>query len=61
MLNRTWKQNQLSVLVILMFAAAVYPLAFASTEIKWEKSIEKGMMEAQETGKPIMMDFYTDW
>ena len=61
MLNCVWKRKQHTALVILMLTAVVYPLGFASTEIKWEKSIEKGMMEAQKTGKPIMMDFYTDW
>lgn len=61
MLNFVWKQKQCTVLVILMLTAAAYSLGFASTEIKWEKSIEKGMMEAKKTGKPIMMDFYTDW
>ena len=61
MLNCVWKQKQDTVLVILMLTAVAYPLGFASTEIKWEKSIEKGMMEAQKTGKPIIMDFYTDW
>ena len=61
MLNCVWKKKQHTALVILMLTAAAYPLAFASTEIKWEKSIEKGMMEAKKTGKLIMMDFYTDW
>ena len=48
-------------MIILMLTAAAYPLAFASTEIIWEKSVEKGMMEAKKTGKPVMMDFYTEW
>ena len=61
MLNCVWKQKQHTVWIILMLTAVAYPLGFASTEIKWEKSIEKGMMEAKKTGKPIMMDFYTDW
>lgn len=61
MLNCVWKKKQGTVLVILMLTVVAYPLGFASAEIKWEKSIEKGMMEAKKTGKPIMMDFYTDW
>lgn len=61
MFNFVWKQRQHTALAILTLTAVAYSLAFATTEIKWEKSIEKGMMEAQKTGKPIMMDFYTEW
>ncbi len=33
----------------------------ASAEIQWSESIEETLSKAAETGKPIMMDFYTDW
>lgn len=29
-------------------------------EVKWGTSIEEAMKQSTETGKPIMMDFYTD-
>ncbi len=61
MLNCVWGPRRRVALAILTLTTGIYLLAFATTEIKWEKSIEKGMMEAQKTGKPIMMDFYTDW
>ena len=30
-------------------------------EIRWEKSFENAMQRAKSEGKPIMIDFYTDW
>jgi len=36
------------------------PALVANAEISWEKSLEDGMKEAEKTGKPIMLDFYTD-
>ena len=32
----------------------------AKAEVKWGTSIEEAMKQSAETGKPIMMDFYTD-
>ena len=61
MLNRVWKQRQSSVLAILLLTVIASPFALAAKEIQWEKSIEKGMAAAKATGKPIMMEFYTDW
>ena len=29
-------------------------------QVKWGTSIEETMKQSAETGKPIMMDFYTD-
>jgi len=37
------------------------PALVANAEISWEKSLEDGMKEAEKTGKPVMLDFYTDW
>jgi thiol:disulfide interchange protein len=37
------------------------PALIASAEIQWSKSVEESLSKAAETGKPIMMDFYTDW
>jgi thiol:disulfide interchange protein len=39
----------------------IMPALLASAEINWEKSLEDGMKEAEKTGKPVMLDFYTDW
>jgi len=61
MLNHVWKQKQEVVFAILLLTVIATPLAWTGQEIQWEKSIEKGMAEAKKTGKPVMMDFYTDW
>ncbi|MBU4310721.1 thioredoxin family protein, partial [bacterium] len=29
--------------------------------IKWYENFDGGLAEAKRTGKPIMIDFYTDW
>ena len=33
----------------------------AEEKIQWAESIGKGLAEAKKTGKPVMMDFYTEW
>jgi thiol:disulfide interchange protein len=30
-------------------------------KLNGKKTLEDGMKEAAKTGKPIMLDFYTDW
>lgn len=48
-------------LVVLLLLVGTIPALIASEEVKWEKSLEDGMKEAAKTGKPVMLDFYTDW
>ncbi len=31
------------------------------TQIQWVDTVEEATKQSTETGKPIMMDFYTDW
>ncbi|MCH8293509.1 MAG: hypothetical protein ACE1ZS_04525 [Candidatus Poribacteria bacterium] len=61
MFNRVWKQRSQVLIVVVLLAVLASPMVLATKGIKWEKSIEKGMAEAKKTGKPIFMDFYTDW
>ena len=61
MFNHVWKQRRQALITLLLLTVVTNPLSLATGEVKWGKSIEKGLAEAKKTGKPIMMDFYTDW
>ena len=47
--------------VVLLLMVGTIPTLVASEEIQWRETVEDTMSEAAKTGKPIMMDFYTDW
>ena len=61
MLHSVWGQRQLMVLVGLLLVVVASPMVLAEEKIQWAESVEKGFAEAKKTGKPIMMDFYTEW
>ena len=61
MLNSVWRQRQHIALATLLLAVIVSPTALATEKIQWAESVKKGFAEAKKTGKPIMMDFYTEW
>lgn len=61
MLHSIWKQRQHIVLATLFLVVIASPMVLAEEQIEWGESIEKGLAAAKETGKPIMMDFYTEW
>ena len=48
-------------LLVLLLMVGTIPALVASEEIQWRETVEDTMSEAAKTGKPIMMDFYTDW
>ena len=52
--------RRISLGVLLLVVGTMFALT-ANAEIKWEKSLEDGMKKAEETGKLVMLDFYTDW
>ncbi len=58
MFNSVFRRVSLGVLLMMI---GMMPALIASAEIGWEKSLEDGMKEAEKTGKPVMLDFYTDW
>ena len=60
MLNFVWRQRQFLVLATLLLVVAS-PMVLAKEKIQWAESVEKGFAEAKKTGKPVMMDFYTEW
>ena len=58
MFNFVFRRISLGVLLLMI---GTIPALVASAEINWEKSLEDGMKAAEKTGKPVMLDFYTDW
>lgn len=48
-------------LAALLMLAVSMPVLAEGEKVEWGTSIEKAMSQAAETGKPVMMDFYTDW
>lgn len=58
MFNSVLRRISLGVLLLMVCAI---PTLIASEEVQWSKSIEESMSKAKTTGKPMMMDFYTDW
>lgn len=48
-------------LTVLLLMAVSIPVQAEGEKVEWGTSIEKAMSQAAETGKPVMMDFYTDW
>ena len=57
MFNSVFRRVSLGVLLLMI---GTMTALVANAEISWEKSLEDGMKEAEKTGKPIMLDFYTD-
>ena len=58
MFNSVFRRLSLGVLLLMVGAV---PALIAGDEVQWEKTLEESLAKAAETGKPIMMDFYTDW
>ena len=58
MFNSAFRRISLGVLLLMV---GTVPALIASDEIKWEKTLEDSLTKSEKTGKPIMMDFYTDW
>ncbi len=58
MFNSVFRRISLGVLLLMV---GTVPALIANDEIKWEKTLEDSLTKAEKTGKPMMMDFYTDW
>ncbi len=58
MFNSVSRRILLGVLLLLVGTVLA---TTAHAEIQWSESVEESLSKAAETGKPIMMDFYTDW
>ena len=53
--------TRLAGLLVLLLMVGTIPALVAGEEIQWRETVEDTMAEAAKTGKPVMMDFYTDW
>ncbi|MDE0088781.1 MAG: hypothetical protein OXU23_23880 [Candidatus Poribacteria bacterium] len=47
-------------LTVLLLITVSIPVLAEGEKVQWGKSVEDATKQAAETGKPIMMDFYTD-
>ncbi len=52
--------RRVSLIALLLMLGAV-PALLADAEMPWAETLEDAMAKAEKTGKPLMMDFYTDW
>ena len=48
-------------LTVLLLVTVSIPVLAEGEKVQWGTSIQEAMAQASETGKPVMMDFYTDW
>jgi len=56
--NKITLLSAFGIILLLVVSMQVY----AEGElVEWGTSIEEAQVQAAESGKPIMMDFYTDW
>ena len=47
--------------IVLLLVVSMQVYAEGDIVVEWGTSIEEAQVQATESGKPIMMDFYTDW
>lgn len=48
-------------LCVLLLLTVSIPMFAEGEEVEWGMSIEEATSKSIETGKPVMMDFYTEW
>lgn len=56
--NKFTLLSTLSMILLIVVSMQVYA---EGDKVEWETSIEEAQSQAAISGKPIMMDFYTDW
>lgn len=63
MINSVFHRNSsyLVGLCVLLLLTVSIPVFAEGEEVVWGTSIAEAKSQSVETGKPIMMDFYTDW
>lgn len=61
MLSRVRRYKWAAIFVTVSMAAIFVSPLFAANEVEWEKSLKEGMEKAKEAGKPMLIDFFTEW
>lgn len=56
--NKITLLSAFGIILLLVVSMQVYA---EGDLVEWGTSIEEAQVQAAESGKPIMMDFYTDW
>ncbi|MDE0300933.1 MAG: hypothetical protein OXN17_20055 [Candidatus Poribacteria bacterium] len=61
MLSQIRRHHWAALIVTMSMAAIVASPLYAAQQVKWEKSLKAGMEKAKEAGKPMIIDFFTEW
>ena len=61
MLSQVRRYKWATLFVTMSMAVIMVSPLFAAEQVKWEKSLKKGMEKAKETGMPMLLDFFTEW
>lgn len=61
MLSQVRRHNWAALFVAMSMATIMVSPLFAAKQVKWEKSLKEGMEKAKEAGKPMLIDFFTEW
>ena len=63
MINSVLQRYSLSLvgLTVLMLIVVCMPQIAEGQQVEWRSTLEEAQTQSNETGKPMMMDFYTDW
>lgn len=61
MLSQVRRYKWTTLFVTMLMAAIIVPPLYAAKQVEWEKSLKEGMEQAKEAGKPMLIDFFTEW
>ncbi|MCY4401088.1 MAG: hypothetical protein OXD54_00765 [Candidatus Poribacteria bacterium] len=63
MINSVFHRHSpyLTGLCVLLLLTVSIPVLAEGEEVQWGMSIAEATSQSVETGKPMMMDFYTEW
>jgi len=59
--RKTWTGWGMAGAIASVLAVGCHPKPDASQSIAWKTSYDAALADAGATGRPILLDFYTDW